>query len=112
MVIFLFSTLLVLLFFPTNIATLAIMFVVFGDLLAWCVGITVGGAGFLGKTWSGTAACLATCLTVAVIYSAMDMVLLPIGILGALTATAVEVAPLHEDNFVMPVASAIIMTIF
>ncbi|UCD37068.1 MAG: glycerol-3-phosphate acyltransferase [Fidelibacterota bacterium] len=111
MVIFLFASLLVLWFFPTNIATLAILFVVFGDLLAWCVGITVGGKGFLGKTWSGTLACLVTCLTLAIVYHTLGLVALPVGMLGALSATAVEVAPLHEDNFVMPVVSVIVMAI-
>ncbi|UCH10153.1 MAG: glycerol-3-phosphate acyltransferase [Fidelibacterota bacterium] len=111
MVVFLFASLLVLWFFPTNIATLAIMFVVFGDLLAWCVGITVGGRGFLGKTWSGTIACLVTCLTLTIIYYSFGLVTLPVGILGALTATAVEVAPLHEDNFIMPFASVVVMAI-
>jgi glycerol-3-phosphate acyltransferase PlsY len=111
MVVFLFAALLVLWFFPTNIATLAIMFVVFGDLLAWCVGMTVGGRGFLGKTWSGTIACLVTCLTLTTIYYSLGLVALPVGVLGALTATAVEVAPLHEDNFVMPFASVVVMAI-
>lgn len=111
MVIFLFATLLVLWFFPVGIASLAIMFVVFGDLLAWCIGITVRGRGFLDKTWSGTAACFVTCFTLAVIYFSLDLVALPVGLLGAVSATAVEAAPLQEDNFVMPVASAIVMTI-
>jgi len=111
MVIFLFATLLVLWFFPVGIASLAIMFVVFGDLLAWCVGITVRGRGFLDKTWSGTAACFVTCFTLAVIYFSLDLVALPVGLLGAVSATAVEAAPLHEDNFVMPVASVIVMAI-
>lgn len=111
MVIFLFATLLILWFFPVGIASLAIMFVVFGDLLAWCVGITVRGRGFLDKTWSGTAACFVTCFTLAAIYSSLDLVALPVGLLGAVSATAVEAAPLQEDNFVMPVASAIVMTI-
>ena len=110
MVIFLFATLLVLWFFPVGIASLAIMFVVFGDLLAWCVGITVRGRGFLDKTWSGTAACFVTCFTLAVIYFSLGLVALPVGLLGAVSATAVEAAPLQEDNFVMPVASAIVMT--
>ena len=111
MVIFLFATLLVLWFFPAGIATLAIMFVVFGDLLAWCIGITIRGRKFLDKTWSGMAACFVTCFTLAVIYSSLGLVALPIGLLGAISATVVEIAPLQEDNFVMPVASVIVMAI-
>lgn len=111
MVMFLFAALLVSLLFPAPIASLALMFVILGDLLAWSIGVTVGGPGFLEKTWSGTVGCFAACFTLAVIYSALGLVPLPIGILGALGATAVELAPLQEDNFVMPVASAIVMTL-
>ncbi len=111
MVVFLFAAVLVLGFFPTNIASLAIMFVIFGDLMAWCIGRTFGGRRFLNKTWSGTAACFVTCFTLATIYYSLDLVALPVGLLGAVCATAVEAAPLHEDNFVMPVVSAIVMSI-
>ncbi|UCH62790.1 MAG: glycerol-3-phosphate acyltransferase [Fidelibacterota bacterium] len=111
MVIFLFAALLVLWFFPIGIATLAIMFVVFGDLMAWCIGITIRGRRFLDKTWSGMAACFVTCFTLAAIYSSLGLVALPVGLLGAISATAVEAAPLQEDNFVMPVASVIVMAI-
>jgi glycerol-3-phosphate acyltransferase PlsY len=111
MVIFLFSSLLILLFFPINIATLAILFVIFGDLLAWCIGKTVGGKGFLDKTWSGVTACLITCITIAVLYNTLGLVALPIGIIGAIAATVMEAAPIVEDNFVMPIVSAIVMTI-
>ena len=110
-VIFLFAILLVLWFFPVEIASLAILFVVFGDLLAWCIGVTVGGRGFLSKTWSGTTACFITCATLAILYYSFGLVALPVGIAGAVTASAIEVAPLHEDNFVMPVASAIVMAV-
>ena len=111
MVMFLFAAVLVLGFFPTNIASLAIMFIIFGDLMAWCIGRTFGGRGFLNKTWSGTAACFVTCFTLATIYYSLDLVALPVGLLGAVCATAVEAAPLQEDNFVMPVVSAIVMSI-
>ncbi|MFB0517434.1 MAG: glycerol-3-phosphate acyltransferase [Candidatus Neomarinimicrobiota bacterium] len=111
MVVFLFAAVLVLWFFPTNIASLALLFVVFGDLLAWCIGRTIGGKGFLNKTWGGTTACLVTCVTLAIFYYSLNLVALPVGLLGALSATAVEIAPLQEDNFVMPVVSAIVMTI-
>lgn len=111
MVAFLFAAVLVLWFFPTNIAALAIMFVVFGDLLAWCIGITIRGRGFLDKTWSGTAACFVACFTLAALYASLGLVALPVGVLGAVSATAVEAAPLQEDNFVMPVASVIVMAI-
>ena len=109
---FLFSTLLILYFFPAPVASLSILFVIFGDLLAWCIGISVGGRGFLKKTWSGTLACLSTCTILAIIYDALGLVSLPVGLLGSVSATALEVTPIQEDNFVMPVASAIVMAMF
>lgn len=111
MVMFLFATLLVLRFFQTDIASLSILFVIFGDLLAWAIGITIGGKGFLEKTWSGTAACFVTCFTLAAIFQKMQLIPLPVGLLGAVTATAVETAPIQDDNFIMPMASAVVMTI-
>jgi len=111
MVMFLFAALLVLRFFPTGIATLTVLFTIFGDLLAWAVGTVIAGPGFLGKTWSGTAACLVTCLILAALYQSLHLVPLPVGALGAVTATALEVAPIQDDNFIMPMAGAVVMTI-
>jgi len=111
MVMFLLGAFVTLAFFPTEIASLAVLFLIFGDLLAWCIGQTVGGPGFLDKTWAGTAACLLTCVTLGSLYSSLGLVPLPVGLLGAVCATAVEAAPIHDDNFVMPVSSAIAMAL-
>ena len=111
MVMFLLGAFVTLAFFPTKIASLAVLFLIFGDLLAWCIGQTVGGPGFLDKTWAGTAACLLTCVTLVSLYSSLGLVPLPVGLLGAVCATAVEAAPIQGDNFVMPVSSAIAMAL-
>jgi dolichol kinase len=111
MLMFLLGAFVTLAFFPTEIASLAVLFLIFGDLLAWCIGQTVGGPGFLDKTWSGTAACLIACVTLVSLYSSLGLVSLPVGILGAVCATAVEAAPIHDDNFVVPVSSAIAMAL-
>ena len=111
MVMFLLGAFVTLAFFPTEIASLAVLFLIFGDLLAWCIGQTVGGPGFLDKTWAGTAACLLTCVTLVSLYSSLGLVPLPVGLLGAVCATAVEAAPIQDDNFVMPVSSAIAMAL-
>lgn len=111
MVMFLLGAFVTLAFFPTKIASLAVLFLIFGDLLAWCIGQTVGGPGFLDKTWAGTAACLLTCVTLVSLYSSLGLVPLPVGLLGAVCATAVEAAPIQDDNFVMPVSSAIAMAL-
>jgi dolichol kinase len=111
MVMFLLGAFVTLAIFPTEIASLAVLFLIFGDLLAWCIGQTVGGPGFLDKTWAGTAACLLTCVTLVSLYSSLGLVPLSVGLLGAVCATAVEAAPIHDDNFVMPVSSAVAMVL-
>lgn len=111
MVMFLLGAFVTLTFFPTGIASLAVLFLIFGDLLAWCIGQTVGGPGFLDKTWAGTGACLLTCLTLVSLYSSLGLISLPVGVLGAVCATALEAAPIQDDNFVMPVSSAIAMAL-
>lgn len=111
MVMFLFAALLMLYLFPAPIASLALLFVIFGDLLAWCVGTALGGRGFMEKTWSGSTACFVACFTLAALYQGLGLLPLPVGVLGAVSATAIEMSPLQEDNFVMPVASAIVMTL-
>ncbi len=111
MTMFLFAVFLTLFFFPQNIASLAVMFVIFGDLLAWCIGFGIGGKGFLGKTWIGMAACFITCFTLSTIYYKLGLVTYTVGVAGSIIATLIEIAPIGEDNFVIPVASAVIMTI-
>jgi dolichol kinase len=50
-------------------------------------------------------------VTLGSLYSSLGLVPLPVGLLGAVCATAVEAAPIHDDNFVMPVSSAIAMAL-
>ncbi len=53
---------LTLLIFPVNIASLASMFTLFGDLFAWCTGITLGRIKFSDKTLEGSFSMFITCL--------------------------------------------------
>jgi dolichol kinase len=50
-------------------------------------------------------------VTLVSLYSAFGLVSLPVGLFGAVCATAVEAAPIHDDNFVVPVSSAIAMAL-
>jgi len=111
MVTFLFSALITMAFFPSHIASLAIMFTIFGDLFAWSIGITIGGRGPLGKTWAGTVACFISCFAIVSVYYKLGLVHLYIGIIGAIAATLIELAPIEDDNFSMTVVSAILMEI-
>jgi glycerol-3-phosphate acyltransferase PlsY len=107
---FLFATFLTLVIFPKNVASLAVMFTIYGDLLAWCVGYGIGGPGFLGKTWIGAVACFMTCIIITSIYVELGLIPLIAGFAGAFTAAVIEFAPIREDNFSIPITSAIIMT--
>ncbi|MBN2541929.1 glycerol-3-phosphate acyltransferase [bacterium] len=111
MVMYLFSVFLTLLIFPPYIASLAVMFVTFGDLLAWAVGYSLGGKGFLGKTYVGTSAFFVTTVLISSIYYKLGMGALGVGIAGGAMASLVEAAPIEEDNFVIPIASAIVMSL-
>ncbi len=111
MVMYLFSIFLTLLLFPTQIASLAVVFVTFGDLLAWSIGISVGGKGFLGKTWSGMLGCFLVCVLASALYHNLGLVPFWVGVVGSLTAAVVEIAPIEDDNFFMSIVSAIVMTV-
>jgi len=111
MVMYLFSAFLTLLVFPAGIASLALIFVTFGDLAAWSVGFSVGGKGIFGKTWSGTIACFMTCVIASAIYANIGIVPFWIGVIGSAFASIVEIAPIEDDNFFMSIVSAIMMTV-
>ncbi len=112
MAMFLFASFLTLLFFQKNIASLALMFTIYGDLAAWCVGFGVGKKEFLGKTWQGTVACFVMCCAIALIYFRLYLAPLITGIVGAASATIMEAAPIQDDNFAIPIVSAIVMAVF
>lgn len=92
----------------------AVSFLILGDTAAAIVGLSFGRIRFFRKTLEGTLACLAVCLAVAWIVSHLKGLDLPlgVGILGALTASAVEVMPVEvNDNVVVPLVSGVVMMI-
>lgn len=92
----------------------AITFLVVGDTLAALVGISVGRVRVFRKTLEGTTAGLLSCLAVAWVVSVLPGVDLPlsVGILGAFSASAIEVLPIEvNDNVVVPIFSGAVMTI-
>lgn len=92
----------------------AVSFVILGDTAAAIVGLLFGRIRFYRKTLEGTLACLAACLLVAWVVSRLKGLDLPlgVGILGAITASAVEVMPVEvNDNVVVPLVSGAVMMI-
>ena len=112
MVMFLLGAFMTLSFFEPPIGSLAIMFTIFGDLLAWSVGVSIGKIHiFAGKTLEGTAAALLANILIASIYYKLRLVSLAVFITGALVATLAELAPFEDDNFSVPLLSAIAMSL-
>lgn len=92
----------------------AISFLVLGDTVAALVGLAIGRIRIFRKTLEGMLAGLFVCLTVAWIVSRLPGLDLPlsIGILGAVSASAVEALPIDvNDNVVIPLLSGAVMMI-
>lgn len=104
---FLWGTLLTVLFFEKEIAVLALLFLVFGDVVSF----------YLRKI--RFLAVFATCLVsglVGLILLGMNLIL-PVVLIGALVATIIEALPLRirrfylDDNLTIPIFSALAMTL-
>ncbi len=92
----------------------AVSFLILGDTAAALVGLSFGRIRILRKTLEGTLACLVVCLFVAWVVSRLKGLDLPlgVGILGAITASAVEAMPVEvNDNVVVPLVSGAVMMI-
>ena len=95
------------------VAVAALLFMSVSDALASLVGIRVGGRQLFGKTLAGSLTFLGSALVIALLCMP-DQPL--VGVLGAVTATCVEAAPLRlagvrlDDNLFVPVTSGAVMT--
>ncbi|HTL13433.1 MAG TPA: SEC59/DGK1/VTE5 family protein [Bdellovibrionota bacterium] len=107
------ATLLSIALFPKPVAVLAVMFLAIGDPIASLVGILFGGKSRRfanGKSWVGTAAGVAACMAVALLYvNGLALPwpkLLAITAIGGAVGGTVELLPLEiDDNFSIPVIS-------
>jgi len=102
------------LFFQKEIAITAINFLIVGDLAAWFVGTRFGKTRIIGKkTLEGALAFFFSALLIGIIFNAAFNFGLAFYIIlaGALSATAVEIAPIGEDNLTVALISAIIMSV-
>lgn len=92
----------------------AISFLSVGDTVAALVGLSYGRIKLFRKTLEGSLAGLASCVLVAYIVSILPRLdlPLPIGILGAVSASVVEALPIEvNDNVVIPVLSGAVMMV-
>lgn len=111
MTLLLFSIVLTILIFDKYIASLALLFLILGDLGAWAIGKAFGKIKVLDKTLEGTIACFVICALIAFIFFKIFQFNLIIGIMGAFVATLIELYPIQDDNLTIPLVSAVVMTI-
>ncbi len=110
--LFLTSSFLTILLFDKAIATLAIIFLTFGDIFAKFTGLEHGRWRIFGKTLDGTLAYFATCLVAGFIWSQFVPVSWILMVFGAAAAAITELLPVGvNDNFVIPLMSAAVMRV-
>ncbi|MCC7441651.1 MAG: hypothetical protein IT285_08460 [Bdellovibrionales bacterium] len=111
------ATLLAIAIFPKPVAVLCVMFLAIGDPLASLVGILYGDRGprfASGKSLIGTAAGVAACITVALLFLnglSMDVLTwLTVSVIGGFVGGTVELLPFEvDDNFSIPVVSGFVL---
>ena len=84
--------------FPRPVAAVALGFTVLGDATSALVGRAWGRHRLFGKSWEGTAGCLAACLVWAACVTRAAALPWPVTIAGACMATLVEVLPIPLDD--------------
>ena len=96
--------------FPKPIATMALVFVTFGDLVAKYAGLEHGRTHVMDKTLEGSLMCFLACAGAGFVWS--QFVPMPPAqyLLGALAATLAELLPFSlNDNFTVPLVSSTVM---
>ena len=97
------------LFFSKNIAIISLIFMSIGDTFAALIGKKYGKLKIYDKSFEGFLGGLIVCLVAAYYYDPLPFYISGV---GALTAMLFETLPLPlDDNFRIPIGSAIIMTI-
>jgi len=107
------ASLIVFLLFDKYVAIASLFFLSIGDLMATVIGQKFGKRRAFNKSLEGSLACLASCLLIGMTMTIVGPVMvLPVAIVGAATATIVEFLPIPiDDNLTIPSFSAGIMTL-
>ncbi len=96
--------------FPLPIAAAALGFTVLGDGFAALVGRGWGRVRLFNKSLEGTVAGLAACLAWAAFVGALGRAPMPVLVVGAVVASAVEILPIPlDDNLGMTLFSGYVM---
>ena len=109
---FLFSFLITVLLFRKDIAITAMLFSIFGDASSAIVGVH-GKNRIFDKSIEGSLAFLVTCLVIGSVLALTKIHLAPVVfILGAFSATIIELLPLHvDDNLTIALAAGATMSV-
>jgi len=108
------SCLIMIYFFPRDIAITTLLFMSISDAAASLVGMRVGGPRFLGKSLAGSTAFFVTAVATALWQLPGKLI---VGLVGAAVATIAEALSLRwgpikiDDNFAIPLASGIAMVL-
>ncbi len=109
---FLVAIFLTILLFERSIASMAIIFVTFGDIFAKFTGFQFGKIKMFGKSLEGTLAYFASSLLLGLLWTNIMPLPANLIVLGALAASLTELVPLGvSDNFSIPLISASVMRI-
>ncbi|MFX1391157.1 MAG: glycerol-3-phosphate acyltransferase [Promethearchaeota archaeon] len=111
MTIFLISTFIIVLFFEIEIATTALVFLVFTDMFGKIFGLAYGRHKIFEKTLEGTLACFGSVIISGfILYTSLDIPLIVL-IAGGIAAPLIELLPIGiNDNFTVPIISGAVMT--
>jgi len=107
------ASLVVFIIFERYVAITSLLFLSIGDLIATVVGQRFGKRKAFNKSLEGSLACLAACLLIGMVMTRVSSTMvLPVAIVGAVSATIVEFLPIPvDDNLTIPLLSAGIMTL-
>lgn len=107
------SSIAVFVLFDRYVAITSVLFLSIGDFMAAVIGEKFGRRRMFDKSLEGSFACLVSCLLIGLVMSRINQVLvLPAVIVGAISATLVELLPIPiDDNLTIPLFSAGIMTL-
>jgi len=104
---FMLACFIILLIFEKNIAIIAILFLIFGDLAAKFMGILFGRRKLFRKSLEGFLAYFAACLLFGFLVTYFLEVSFLMILIGAMAAAIVEVVPIGiDDNFTVGLISA------
>jgi len=109
--LFILALFLTILFFPKEIAVIALVFLIFGDSAAEIIGLRFGTFKLIGnKSLQGSLGCFIFCLIFGLIFAYYLQVAFGIVLIGSLAVTIIELIPVKiDDNFTIPLVSALVM---